>query len=102
MLKTLPYGNRTSITAAGGAVTSFEVSARAKRNPHFFPYCPATRSALLMGPQEDAEIILFVASWPAARVSRWDESCHQLAGRAMGPKWQGHLGPRVPSTKWGL
>jgi hypothetical protein len=29
----------------------------------FFPYCPAT---LLMGPQEDAEIILFVASWPAA------------------------------------
>src|SRR4051794_19587644 len=25
-----------------------------------FPYCPAT---LLMGPQEDAEIILFVASW---------------------------------------
>jgi hypothetical protein len=50
LLKKLPYGNHTSVTAAGCAATSFEVSARAKRNPHFFPYCPAT---LLMGPQED-------------------------------------------------
>jgi hypothetical protein len=32
-----------------------------KSSSHFFPYRPAT---LLMGPQEDAEIILFVASWP--------------------------------------
>ena len=59
LVKKAPYGNPTSVTEAGCAVTSLKLSARAKRNLHFFPYCPAT---LLMGTQEDAEIILFVAS----------------------------------------
>jgi hypothetical protein len=58
LLNKLPYGNPTSAMAAGGAVTGFEVSARAKKVLNF-PYCPAT---LLMSTQEGAEIILFVAS----------------------------------------
>jgi hypothetical protein len=35
---------------------SYEVSVRAKRNPHSFSYALAT---LAMGPPEDAEIMLF-------------------------------------------
>jgi hypothetical protein len=79
LLNRLPNGNRTSVTAAGGAVASFEVSARAKKVLNF---PPTARRRCCWDTRGTTQRLFF--SWPVnrPRVSRWEEPCHRLAGAA--------------------
>jgi hypothetical protein len=54
---------------------------------------------LEIGPQEERRLFFFVASWPAPRVSRWEESCHRLAG-TVAPVHRSPLGRAMSPPNW--
>jgi hypothetical protein len=88
---------RQSHVGYGGWMCCYRLRSIGQRQgkSSFLPYFPAT---VLMIPQKGSEIF-FVGSWPAARVSRWEESCNPLPGDVApgGPVILPHFSP--PPTK---
>jgi hypothetical protein len=95
LLETCPTATASQLRQQEVCSRDLRRTRKSQERSLFFPYCPA---ALLMGSQEGAEIVLFVASWPAPPCSRWDRWRHRLYRGAVAPSGAAILAPSPGAT----